>query len=67
MNFDKDKFGKALREYRGHDTLLTLANKVGVEESTIQRIEKGQKPSVDTLYKILYLADWDYKNFITNE
>jgi transcriptional regulator with XRE-family HTH domain len=64
---DSVKFGKAIREFRGRDTLLSIATKIGVEESTVQRVEKGQYPSANTLCKLLILTDLDYKQFLTEE
>ena len=50
----RKQLGKFLRAQRGEDTLARYAKKLGISDSTLQRLEIGeQNITVDTLEQIL--------------
>ena len=50
----RKQLGKFLREQRGDATLAIYARKLGISDSTLQRLEIGeQNITVDTLEKLL--------------
>ena len=63
---DKREIGRRIRELRGFDmTQEDFAERLGVSQSTISRLERGDIPTVDLLLKISKMfnkpTDWILK------
>ena len=65
-NEDKLRFGQKIQEYRkkNHLTQAMLAEKVGVNEKQISRIESGfNYPNLNTFIKMLSILDMQLSDF----
>lgn len=52
LRFDAVKFGTVLKRRRGKHTLREFGVLVGVDASTLSRLENGKHPTVDTLAQL---------------
>lgn len=59
--FDAPKFGMHLAYLRRFRRLSvrTLADTIGVSAASISRIERGNKPDIDSFSKIVLWAGWE--------
>lgn len=67
MKFDIQKFGAAIRLYRGERNLRDMGKEFSVSASTLSRIENGNMPDVTTFCKILVYTGWNFNEYLTNE
>ena len=65
--FNKAKFGEAVKAIRGSRSLRAFGEELNISAATLSRIENGNSPDVDSLYKILSYTNWNYTEFLTDK
>ncbi len=63
MEFNAELFREYLKKKRGGKSHLKFSKDIGLPKDTLYNIEKGGKPNLCTLYKILSIFNWDIKQF----
>lgn len=59
--FDSEYFAKMLSTTRLYSglSLREMGSLIGVSAATLQRVESGKKPDIDTFMKICKWANWN--------
>ena len=67
----KDRVGDLIRQLRNRDNMTQeeLADRVGMSRITIQNLEAGKNPTMDTVLKVLQYFDLlqGFDNYIESE
>ncbi len=55
LQYDRQKFGKAVREYRGPQTARQFSNRTGISPGVLSRVERGKVVYDDVIERLCKL------------
>lgn len=61
--FDVQRFALLVKQKRGDLSLVNFGKQIGMPKDTLFLIERGNTPSIATVYKILTIFGWEMRQF----